>query len=418
MQGSWFGKFTPESRQVVVGSQDEARLRSHRQIFAADMLVALASCDPVLVTTTFGDAGLTATRLREASPVPNGPTPLPPERHIPFAEDARSALRTTARVFKSRDPAKAPVTPAHLLAGLVASPGLVATTDSTAIRVLAIAHADLNLARSRVVLVLDATHGAAITGRRGLIRRRRAAEPDAPADSPGTAQDQAAVSAYVKYVTTAGEASGLMAEGRYQDAEDLWRQLTDLHPSEPRSLINLAACLDAAGRWDAATALLARAMAVTRPEYAMGAMPRNYFAWCSVTGELFANGAVSDRTLALARQAAQDAVARLPNVSHIDTLALIQVLDGHPAKAADLLRPILTRSLDGSVAEDEAQHLATIEATCALAYAALGDARVAQRLIASARGREVTAYAAKYVEWAESAIRDGRVPGSGPQLPR
>jgi Flp pilus assembly protein TadD len=387
-----FDEFAPLSKVMMAWAQHEARLRSRRQITAADMLIAIAAQSSLLVSSVGGNADLTAARLRDVAPAPGDGAPVAPTGRIPLAEEAKPGIAEAAAEYARRGTGRTGITPYHLLAGLLAAPG------STAISTLAAAGADVEGARRRMGLILDDVYGP-VTG------------PAAAAGPRASADDAARVAPYLRYRAETRKAVRLMAEERFGEAAGFWAELAERHPSEQEPPLRLARCLISAERWDEATAPLRQVMAVTRPEEPMGAEARNIFAWSSVVRELLAEGAVDEITLGEARRAAEEAVACFPESNYTDALALIRVLDGDPGAAARMLEPIVTRSVPHQLAE---HHLAMIETTSALAHGALGDVRAARRLVSTARRRKVAPHQARFRDWAAGAVLSGRIPGNPP----
>jgi ATP-dependent Clp protease ATP-binding subunit ClpC len=112
-----FEKFTDRARQVVVLSQEEARLLAHNYIGTEHVLLAVAGQGDGVTASVLAEAGLTRDAIRQEIETTIGRGAGPPSGHVPFTPRAKKSLELALREAIKHD--DAPITPAHLLLGIL-----------------------------------------------------------------------------------------------------------------------------------------------------------------------------------------------------------------------------------------------------------------------------------------------------------
>src|SRR4051812_5241491 len=112
-----FEKFTSQARQVVVGSQEQARALGHQHIGTEHLLLALlrlpedaparAALDATGITSAAAEAGVLEAVPRQPGQVPG---------HIPFTPRAKRVLELS--FHESQRLGSAVIGPEHVLLGL------------------------------------------------------------------------------------------------------------------------------------------------------------------------------------------------------------------------------------------------------------------------------------------------------------
>ncbi|MFF5287845.1 Clp protease N-terminal domain-containing protein [Paractinoplanes globisporus] len=176
-----FEKFSDRARQVVVLAQEEARLLSHNYIGTEHLLLGVIDQGDSVAAAALDDFGLTAEPVRAEVEASIGRGLEPPGPHIPFTPLIKKSLEQAMRESKRYGDGR--ITPAHLLLGLLAF------TESSAVRLISKLGQDPELVRRRVLELIGG------------------ARPDEPAEIPEPPEPVSLLTAAAQ-VTSPGPAVG------------------------------------------------------------------------------------------------------------------------------------------------------------------------------------------------------------------
>lgn len=125
-----FDRFDEDARAAVVYGQEEARLAMHADIGAEHLLLGvLRSTDELAPAVLQTSPEQVREQVRDIRP----PADRPPNGHIPFTENAKSAMEQALRF--SLDVGQDRITPAHLLVGVLNVGDRVVTLALTGLNV-------------------------------------------------------------------------------------------------------------------------------------------------------------------------------------------------------------------------------------------------------------------------------------------
>jgi hypothetical protein len=97
LEGRMFERFTDQARRVVVVAQEEARRRNHHAIGTEHLLLALLSVDDGVTAQTLAALGTSPPAVRVRVDARIGQGHSPPNGHIPFTPQAKTALELSLR---------------------------------------------------------------------------------------------------------------------------------------------------------------------------------------------------------------------------------------------------------------------------------------------------------------------------------